>query len=243
MEKTWDINCDLGEGLETDKLIMPHLGSCNIACGGHAGNESSVRDTVKLAKKYEVKVGAHPSYPDRENFGRVPLAIDFDTLQNSLSMQIRIVKRMTDEWKVPLHHIKFHGALYLESLTNGNLAEKLVHFVQREFPGKMIYAPFGSAIAIAAKLRKVPIAYEVFADRRYQSPIQLLSRKDHKAVLKTLSEIEQQVSLFLQAQQVKTIGGECLPVKADTICVHGDHPLAVQIVKLVARKISETKKP
>lgn len=240
MEKTWDINCDLGEGMGTDELIMPYLGSCNIACGGHAGNEKSIRDTVKLAKKHRVKVGAHPSYPDRENFGRVPLAIDFERLQNSLSTQIHLVKRMAEEWQVPFHHIKFHGALYLDSLSNGNLAEKLVHFLQGEFPGKMIYAPFGSAIAKAAKLRKVPIAYEVFADRCYQSPTQLLSRKDPKAVLKTLSEIEQQVSLFLQAQQVKIVVGECLPVKADTICVHGDHPLAVEIVKLIVQKISET---
>lgn len=242
MVKTLDINCDLGEGMQNDELIMPFLGSCNIACGGHAGDEGSIRKTVKLAKKHQVNVGAHPSYPDRENFGRVPLAIDFERLEKSLSIQIHAVKRAAEEWRVPLHHIKFHGALYLESLSNGILAEKLVQFIQREFPGKMIYAPFGSAIAGAANRKKVPISYEVFADRCYQSPVQLLSRKDPKAVLKTLSEIEQQVSLFLAAQQVKTVVGSCLPIKADTICVHGDHPLALEIVTLVARKISETKK-
>lgn len=241
MEKSWDINCDLGEGMETDEFIMPYLGSCNIACGGHVGNETSIRKTVSLAKQHDVKVGAHPSYPDRENFGRVPLAIDFERLEKYLSVQIHAVKRTAEENQLPLHHIKFHGALYLESVVDSNLAEKLVHFIKREFPSVTLYAPYGSAIAEAARINKLPVAYEVFADRSYQSPIQLASRKDPNAVLKTLAEIEQQVSLFLTSSQVKTQKGECLPIKADTICVHGDHPLAVEVVKLIAGKISEIK--
>lgn len=234
MREEIEINCDLGEGMPSDAAMMPYLGSCNIACGEHAGDDETIAATVKLAVKHGVKVGAHPSYPDRKNFGRLPLDIPFEELQSSLRNQIHRVKAIATTQKASLHHIKLHGALYLESLSNSFLAENLIDFLQREFPEQQIYAPFGSAIERAASARSVRIVHEVFADRRYLSASRLLERIHPEAVLTNLAEIGEQVALFINKKQVKTVNGRFHPINAETICIHGDHPQAVAIAKLVA---------
>lgn len=243
MQNKLDINCDLGEGMGSDEAMMPFLDSCNIACGGHAGDDRSIAATVDQAVRHGVKVGAHPSYPDRKNFGRKPLEIPFTKLQDSLMDQILRVKESAKNHQIPLHHIKLHGALYLESLTNASLADNLIDFLQKEFPEQWIYAPFGSAIAQAGMAKNARITYEVFADRMYLSASQLLSRTHPRAIITDLTKIIEQVSLFVKERRVKTINGDYHSLKADTICIHGDHPLAVKIAPLVARLTAGTQFP
>ncbi|MFO7823297.1 MAG: 5-oxoprolinase subunit PxpA [Cyclobacterium sp.] len=243
MAKKIDINCDLGEGMPSDPDIMPYLGSCNIACGGHAGDDASIRRTIRLAKKYQVNIGAHPSYPDKDHFGRISLDLDPETLKASLKMQIERLKNIADQEQVNLHHIKFHGALYLDSLNNQELADHLASFLQSHYPTQRIYAPYGSRMARAALKLNIPLCNEVFADRRYASATLLLPRKHAGAVLQDLPEMEKQLSLLLTEGKVETIKGDMYQVKADTICIHGDHPKAVEIAKMVSSNISGNKTP
>ncbi|MBD3628766.1 5-oxoprolinase subunit PxpA [Cyclobacterium sp.] len=243
MKKEIDINCDLGEGMPFDQKIMPYLGSCNIACGGHAGDDASMEHTIGLAKKHQVKIGAHPSYPDKDNFGRISLDLDIEILKDSLKSQIEKIKSMAIQEKVNLHHIKFHGALYLDSLIDQELALELALFIKHHFPNQILYAPFGSCMANAAVRTSIPLCHEVFADRKYASATELLPRKHPRAILTDLKEIDEQVSLLLAKSSVKTIDGDFYKVKADTICIHGDHPRAVEIAKLVATKLAETTNP
>ncbi|WP_439482210.1 5-oxoprolinase subunit PxpA [Cyclobacterium plantarum] len=243
MKKEIDINCDLGEGMPFDQKIMPYLGSCNIACGGHAGDDASMKRTIGLAKKHQVKIGAHPSYPDKDNFGRISLDLDIEILKESLKSQIEKIKSMAIQTKVDLHHIKFHGALYLDSLIDQELALELAFFIKHHYPNQTLYAPFGSCMANAATRTSIPLCHEVFADRRYASGTQLLPRKDPRAILTDIKDIDEQVSLLLEKSSVETTNGGLCKVKADTICIHGDHPRAVEIAKLVATKLAETPNP
>ncbi|SHN30836.1 UPF0271 protein [Cyclobacterium lianum] len=244
MKSNLDINCDLGEGMPTDRQIMPYLGSCNIACGAHAGDDNCIAETVKMAKKYLVNIGAHPSYPDRANFGRVSLYMESQSLKKSLKEQIDKVKNQAQKEGLPLHHIKFHGALYLDSLKDQELADLLAAFVKDYYPDQLLYAPFGSCMAIAASQRNLRLRFEVFADRRYSTATTLLPRKHPGALLTDLTEIAEQVSLILNEGKVKAHSGELLAICADTICIHGDHPQAVSIAKMISSKlIANTKQP
>ena len=170
MVKKIDINCDLGEGMPSDPDIMPYLGSCNIACGGHAGDDASIRRTIRLAKKYQVNIGAHPSYPDKDHFGRISLNLDPETLKASLKMQIERLKNIADQEQVNLHHIKFHGSLYLDSLNNQQLADQSCQLpaiaLSQTTDLCSLTAPLWPGLLLQLN---IPLCNEVFADRRYAS--------------------------------------------------------------------------
>ncbi|HSI75730.1 MAG TPA: 5-oxoprolinase subunit PxpA [Lunatimonas sp.] len=230
-----DINADLGEQTGNDAEIMPYISSCNIACGGHAGDVESIRFTVDLALTHRVKIGAHPAYPDRENFGRKHLDISKKQLSESLLWQIYQLQSYLSELEIPLHHIKFHGALYNEAAVDTNLAFLIVDLLKHHFPTTLIYAPFGSRLAILGAAEGIPVNYEVFADRRYQDGLTLVPRSSPKACIEDWEEIKEQVEDMLYRQRVKTVNNNYIPVQADTICVHGDHPKAIQ----TARKLHQ----
>jgi UPF0271 protein len=229
-----ELNCDLGEGMPYDAALMPYLGSCNIACGGHTGDEKSILNTIRLAKKHQVKIGAHPSYPDRTNFGRLPLSIPFSSLKKSLIQQIEQVRAIGENENFKLNHIKFHGALYLHSLSSQKLARKLAGLLANEYRDLMLYAPFGSIMAQEAVLHNIPLKYEGFADRAYLTGSTLLGRKEPNALLMNLKEIEQQVVSMINSGSVSAINKKKYTIKTDTICVHGDHPKALEIVQMLS---------
>lgn len=142
-----NINCDMGEGIGDDAGLMPFISSCSIACGGHAGNTNSMRKTVVLAKGYNVKVGAHPSYPDRENFGRISMAIPDNDLIETIQEQIESLVSVLKREKMELHHIKPHGALYNDIAKDGHLASVFLKALNKYGSRTCLYVPYASLIA------------------------------------------------------------------------------------------------
>lgn len=226
-----DINADLGEQTGNDSGIMPFIGSCNIACGGHAGDVDSIRFTVDLALTHQVKIGAHPGYPDRENFGRKHMDISKEELYKSLLWQLHQIQNCLNELGEPLNHIKLHGALYNETAVDANLSTFILDLLTHHFPYALIYAPYGSKLAILGAAEGVPLKYEVFADRRYQDDLTLMPRSSPEACIGDWEEIQAQVEEMVYRERVKTVNGHWHPIRADTICVHGDHPEAISTAK------------
>ncbi|WP_291787100.1 5-oxoprolinase subunit PxpA [Cecembia sp.] len=233
-----EINCDLGEGLENDAQLMPYLDSCNIACGGHAGNPDSIRKTVRLAKIFQVKVGAHPSYPDLVNFGRRVMDISPAVLKNQLIDQIQQIQYICEEEKYPLTHVKPHGALYNELAKNHELAMIFCDLLQENFPGKILYSPPNSIIENQARKRKIPLMLEIFADRNYNEDYSLVNRMHANALITDQEEALAHVRLMLEEKKIKTLSGLYIAIHADTICIHGDNPGALNILKIIRKNLN-----
>ena len=227
----FDINCDLGEGLSNDELLMPYLGSCNIACGGHAGNEQSIKETIRLAKKNQVKIGAHPSYPDPVNFGRLKMDISIESLKKSLILQLSVFKDMSKKENVEIHHIKPHGALYNFLAKDHSTASMILDILENQFSGCFLYCPPNSLIAQLAEERGIPIKKEVFADRNYNDDGSLVSRAESNAVITEPDKALEHIKIMVEEGKIKTVIGTYIPVQADTICIHGDNPNALEILK------------
>jgi UPF0271 protein len=226
-----DINCDLGEGIGNDAQIMPFISSCSIACGGHVGNKYTMLETIFLAKKYGVKVGAHPSFPDRKNFGRVNMFLSMDVLKNSLIEQITNLKEIAEKVKVPLHHVKPHGALYTMATENEDLAEVIID-VMRFFDAEWkLFVPYNSVIAEKAKKGGISYSYEAFADRNYKDDLTLVSRSEPHAVIEDVGTIYKRVEKMFNQRCVLSLNNKEMKIKVDTICVHGDNANAIPIVE------------
>jgi 5-oxoprolinase (ATP-hydrolysing) subunit A len=218
-----DINADLGEQMGNDDHIMPYISSCNIACGGHAGDSDSIQKTVELALTYQVKIGAHPSYPDAANFGRKHMVISRTELEETLLWQIHQIKNHLDVLGEPLHHVKLHGALYNEAAVDASLAAIIIALLKDHFPTVALYAPFASQLATLGTFAGVSVIYEVFSDRRYQDDYSLVPRAFPNACIKDWEEIRRQVLDMVDDGRVRTQTGNWIPIQAETICVHGDH--------------------
>jgi 5-oxoprolinase (ATP-hydrolysing) subunit A len=236
--KVFDVNCDLGEGLLNDALLMPFLNSCNIACGAHAGDEDTIRETIGLAKKWDVKIGAHPSYPDRLNFGRKTMQIDKESLKSSLLSQLNLFNRICIEEDVLLHHIKPHGALYNLAAKEQNLAALIVGIMKEHYPKVILYCPPDSLLANLAEKSGIPIIREVFADRSYNRDLSLLERGHPKAILTDPKEVLVHVKSMIENGQIRTIDGDLKYIEAETLCVHGDNPAAVKILKTIRKNFN-----
>ncbi|MEQ9231485.1 MAG: LamB/YcsF family protein, partial [Cyclobacteriaceae bacterium] len=137
--KTIDLNCDVGEGINNEELLMPFLSSCNIACGMHAGDESTMRRVVDLAASHEVAVGAHPSFKDRENFGRKEMDLELEEITNLVKIQILKLKEICEEKGTSLHHVKPHGALYNQAAKSSEISEAIVRAVEEVDPSLQLY--------------------------------------------------------------------------------------------------------
>ncbi|WP_456422786.1 5-oxoprolinase subunit PxpA [Lutibacter sp.] len=234
--KELEINCDVGEGIHNEDLLMPYIQSCNIACKGHAGDIKTMNSVVELAIKYNVKIGAHPSYPDKENFGRKTLIIDKNKLKNSIQNQINSLLKIIEEKGATLHHIKPHGALYNDIAKNNELA---LQFLESILPYKKtvkLYVPYNSVIAKKAKEKGFAIIYEAFADRNYTDDLRLVSRKNKGALITNKQAIFKHVLEMLIEGKVTTISGNKIAIKASTFCVHSDTKNAVEIVKYLSLK-------
>ena len=226
-----DINCDLGEGMGNDDKIMPYINSCNIACGGHAGDKNTMIKTLHLAKKYGVKAGAHPSYEDKINFGRKELSVSKGLLKAQLINQIDVLNQLAKDENMKLHHVKAHGALYNMAAKSGEIAQIIVEAVQFVEQNLYIYAPFDSELEKKAKIMGVPYMIEVFADRNYDDDFNLLSRKVPLAVIETTEEVKSRVKKMIKEGTLISLHGIKRSINFDTLCVHGDHPHALEIVR------------
>jgi len=234
-----DINCDVGEGIGNEALLMPYISSCNIACGGHAGDKDTMLQVVKLAKAHNVKIGAHPSFPDKENFGRQKMKISCAALFTSLEDQISGLIQVMRKEQVQLHHVKPHGALYNLAVVDEETATVVVEVMKRFHLPLKLYVPYKSVVADIAIQANIPIKYEAFADRNYNTDLTLVSRKKSNALITNSDELIAHVKRMIFDKKVRSVSGVEVAIKADTICVHGDSPNAIELIKNLTKKLSD----
>ncbi len=219
-----EINCDLGEGVPGEELIFPYIDTASVACGGHTGTEESIRATLELAKEFGKKAGAHPSYPDRENFGRKSMSLSPEALKSSLIEQIQAFLHVADALEVPIDHIKFHGALYNDAAKDAELADFLTDLLGSQWPKVPVFVPPHSCMEEMSKKKGLPYRLELFGDRAYLANYQLAPRSSEGSLLTDQNTIERQLLHLFREGQLQTIDGIMIPVKADTLCFHGDNP-------------------
>nr|WP_299339674.1 5-oxoprolinase subunit PxpA [Allomuricauda sp.] len=232
-----DINCDVGEGIGNEAELFPLIGSCNIACGGHAGDAKSILEMIHLAKLHKVKIGAHPSYPDRKNFGRQVMDISKEELRQSLKLQLQSFISILKKENVTLHHIKPHGALYNKIAQDENLALLVLSLFEELDVVKRIYAPFGSVVAKMAPKNGVEVVFEAFGDRNYNKDGSLVSRQKENAVIRDPKAVLNHVLPMVKSGKVMTVEGIEIKISADTICIHGDTPNALEILTYLTNEL------
>lgn len=222
MNRTIDINCDMGEGFPYDRELMPFITSANIACGYHAGSTELIKKTIELAMTHKVAIGAHPSFPDREHFGRLEMQLEESELQYIVSEQLYIFENQCQRMGATVHHIKMHGALYNMSAGNEALAQTLLSVLLPYKHKAILYGLSGSLFNRLAQRSGFTVAQEVFADRTYQPGGILTPRSEPGALIESEEEAVYQVLQMVLEKRVKTTTGTYTPVLADTVCVHGD---------------------
>jgi len=232
------INCDLGEGIQKESEIMPLIDACSIACGGHTGDYESIRRTMLLAAKHRIKVGAHPSYPDRVNFGRKPMNISNSELESAIKNQLELFESARINTGIPVDHIKFHGALYHDVAMNKSTCRICWSVVKQFYPGVEMYVPPNS---ICQEVnddmdRPFKIVHEAFGDRRYNENGHLVSRTDSEAIFRDPQLVWDQILGVSQKQRIHTLNNTVIELKARTFCIHGDNPNALNILKFIDEK-------
>lgn len=231
MNRVIDLNCDMGEGFPYDRYIMPYITSVNIACGYHAGDTDTIKKTIELALKHKVAIGAHPSFPDRENFGRTGMHLEDAELEQVLSEQLYIFESVSHTFGVPLHHIKLHGALYNMSAMNEAFSIKILSNLFQYKQKTIIYGLSGSIFNRVAQRMGFTVAHEVFADRTYQPDGTLTPRSQENALIADEEHAARQVLQMILEKRVHTTGGSFADVQADTVCIHGDGRHAAQFAQ------------
>lgn len=228
-----DLSADVGEGATGDAALIPLMSSVNVACGGHAGDEATMARTVELARAAGAVVGAHPGYPDREGFGRRALPIPASELEASLVEQIRLLGRVAAGLGVAVAHVKPHGALYNAAVNDAALAGLVARAVRAAAPGAALVGLAGSALVEAGRAAGIPVLAEAFADRAYEPDGRLRSRSLPGALLDEPVAAAAQALSIARDGLVRALDGSWVPVRADTLCLHGDTPAAPALARAV----------
>lgn len=225
---TIDLNADCGEGIGNDADILPHVTSANIACGGHAGDEVTMRETLKMCAAFRVAPGAHPSYQDRDHFGRRILDVPAADIERDVREQILTLRGIAREQKMTLTHVKPHGALYNVAAVELGIASAIAQAVRQVDPALILVGLAGSRLIHAGQAAGLRTAAEAFADRAYEADGTLRSRSlpgaliedDQHSLAQALSIIQQHVALAFD--------GSPVAIRAHTICLHSDTPGAAR---------------
>ena len=239
-----DINSDVGESfgnfkVGNDAQLMPHLSSCNIACGFHGGDPYTIEKTIDLAIENGVKIGAHPSYPDLQGFGRRQMDIPIPELISILKYQIGALLSIVKSKGASLSHVKPHGALYNAAAQNKDISNAIIESIRafgQEIP---LMGLAGSVMQDSAELNNMPFISEAFADRRYNSHGKLLSRKIEGSVITDPKVAKLQVLEIVLNQRVQTHKGGFYTIDAKSICIHGDNPEALEIARAIDEGLGE----
>lgn len=226
-----DLNADLGEGAGNDEALLDLVSSANIACGLHAGDARTMAEAIREAQKRGVAIGAHPSLDDRENFGRRELLVSPAEVQALVTKQLGIFAKIVDSLGGQFRQVKPHGALYNMAARDHSLAEAVVQSVRDFDPRLILFAPPASALCCAAEAKKLRVAREVFADRNYLASGALVPREHPEALLHDPELATQRVVRMLREGKVRAIDGSEIAVQAETVCVHGDTPDAVEFAR------------
>ena len=239
-----DLNCDMGEQPEaiadgTQESLMPSLTSVNIACGGHAGDEQTMRKTIEQALRWKLALGAHPGYPDRANFGRLELQMSAEAIADSVFEQVRALADVAAHYGVSLAHVKPHGALYNQAAHNRVLAEAIAKGVARWRRDVVLLGRAGSPRLDIFREAGFAVAAEAFADRRYEPDGTLRSRKFDDALIRDPAEAGRQALSIVQRGTVIACDGSEISITAQTLCIHGDTPGAPEIAATVAQTLRQ----
>jgi UPF0271 protein len=226
-----DLNADLGEGAGHDEELLALITSASIACGFHAGDANTMRESIEAARNRGVAVGAHPSLFDRENFGRKELPVTSDKVFDAVTYQLGVFQAIAEAAGVRPNHVKPHGALYNMAASNAGLAEAVARAIAAADPTLILFAPVKSALASAGEANGLRIAREVFADRNYMSDGTLVPRSRSDALLHDPEQAAGRVLRMLREGKVRSVDGVDVDVCAETICIHGDTPGAVEFAR------------
>jgi len=227
-----ELNADIGEGCD-DTGLMPYLNRVSIACGGHTGDAASMRAALQLAADHGVAVGAHPSYPDRAQFGRRALAASSEEIAAWVTQQTERLAEQAARLGVRLAHVKPHGALYNVAARDVAVARAIAQAVAAFDPALIVLGLSGSCLVSAGQAAGLAVLNEAFADRRYQTSGQLVSRETSGALIVEPAAAAAQAELLAQGRAIGTLNGGRIRVQADTICLHGDTPGALNIARAV----------
>jgi UPF0271 protein len=231
--KTTDLNCDMGEGCGNDAELMMYISSANIACGYHAGDRETMRETVRLAVENGVAIGAHPGYRDRDNFGRTSMKLSRREVVDLIHEQLTSLDTICKERGARINHMKPHGALYNQAAVDADLADAIAAAVRDYDPNLVLYGLSGSSMISRAEALGLRTASEVFADRTYSKDGTLTPRTEAKAMIEDVDESIRQVTQMIEAGSVTARSGETIPIRAETICIHGDGPHAVRFARAI----------
>lgn len=231
MKLTVDLNADLGEGSGHDAELFELISSANIATGFHAGDSDTMHSAISVATNHGVAVGAHPSFFDRENFGRKELTIPVDEVFDGVAYQLGIFQAIASALEVQPNHVKPHGALYNMAVRDANLAEGIARAIKSIDPKLILFAPDKSELARAGEAHGLQIAREIFADRNYLNDGWLVPRTRPDALLHDPKQAADRVLRMLREGKVRSVEGQDIEVRGETICVHGDTPGAVEFAR------------
>ena len=232
-----DFNCDLGEGCADDAAILPSISSASIACGLHAGDPQTMRESIDACIRHGVAIGAHPGYDDRAHFGRREQSLSANALHALVLYQVGALAAIAAAANARLAHVKPHGALYNQAAVDAGVASTVVAAVRSFDPALRLYALAGSVLAQAGRAAGLAVVEEAFAERRYERDGTLTPRSLADASIEDVDIATQQVAGMLQAGCVTARTGEAVAVRADSICLHGDRPDAARFAAGLRRAI------
>ena len=241
-----DLNCDMGEGfgpwkMGNDAELMKYVSSVNIACGFHAGDSSTIRKTVEMAIDMGVAIGAHPSFPDIQGFGRRAMSLSPNEVFDIVLYQVSALKGVCEASGGKLHHVKPHGALYNQAAKDRALAKAIAEAVKAIDPNLILYGLSGSFLILEAETIGLRAANEVFSDRAYQDDGNLTPRSKSDALIELKEFSLQQVLQMITEQTVTATNGKTVGLKAETVCIHGDGENAVGFAKEINRALKDTR--
>ena len=237
-----DLNCDLGELPEMladgrEAALMQCIASANIACGGHAGDRHTMEASVSLAMEFGVRIGAHPSYPDRLNFGRDAIQMSEADLEKSLTEQIAALVAVAEQLGAEVTHVKPHGALYHAADKDAAVARVIGNAARRVSSQFVLVGRAGSPMLDTWREMRFAVAGEAFADRKYEASGRLRSRDLPDALIQDPEKAAQQARMIATEHKTVAADGTEIPIHADTICIHGDTPGAVNIARAVRTRL------
>ena len=236
ISKRIDLNCDLGEGFDSDEKILPHITSANIACGSHAGDPATMRKTIRLAANHGVSIGAHPGLPDRVNFGRRVMQFTPPEIYDLVLSQVRALAAFASAASADVTHLKPHGALY-HMAKDASIAQAIAEATRDFDPSCILIGLSGSELIKAGEKAGLRTGCEAFADRTYQADGTLTPRDSANALMLDPAAAAERVLRMIQLGTVTSLQGTEVPLHVDTICIHGDSLAAVDLAKAIRARL------
>ncbi|WP_050465389.1 5-oxoprolinase subunit PxpA [Herbaspirillum autotrophicum] len=234
-----DLNADLGEGCDTDEMLLTLVSSANIACGWHAGDAQTMRNCVRWALQNHVAIGAHPSFPDRENFGRSNMQLPPEEIISGMLYQLGALDAIIKAEGGRMTHVKPHGALYNMAAKDAVLANAICAAVRSFNPELAVFGLAGSELIAAARHADLSAVEEVFADRAYQADGSLVSRTQAGAMIEDEAQAIAQTISLVRDKQVTALDGSTVKVNAQTVCLHGDGAHALSFARTIRARLEQ----